>query len=140
MAQQISCEATMAKLKSMLFFSLVICVSAASQSSSGSDKGPNLSGGWPTSLTLLVLQDGGLVDAGQIDESGTQTEQLASEKVGKNLWNQIYFVRFKLRTGKAVEAIARVSASSVPDMRSGPVVYVVSKVLQPEGKPGPAQP
>jgi hypothetical protein len=53
------------------------------------------------------------------------------------LWNQIYFVRFKLRTGKTVEAIARISASSVPDMRGGPVVYVVSKVLQPE--PEPAQ-
>ena len=88
-------------------------------------------------MTLHVLQDGGLVDAGQIDESGTQTERLASEKVGKYLWNQIYFVRFKLRTGKTVEAIVRVSASSVADMTSGPVVYVVSKVLQPEGKEVP---
>lgn len=123
----------------MLFLLFVVCLSSAGQSSFGDDKGPNLSGSWPTSLTLNVLQGGGLLDAGQIDESGTRAERLASEKVGKDLWNQIYFVRFKLRTGKTVEAIARVSASSAPDMRSGPVVYVVSRVLQPEGKPEPVQ-
>jgi hypothetical protein len=129
----------MAKLKSMLFLSFTLCLSGASQSKSGDDRGPNLRGSWPTTMTLHVLRDEGLVDAAQIDESGTQTERLASEKVGNDLWNQIYFVRFKLRTGKTVEAIARVSASSDADMRSGPVVYVVSKVLQPEGKAVPPQ-
>jgi hypothetical protein len=58
--------------------------------------------------------------------------------LNKHFWNQVYFVQFKLRTGETVEAIASVTASWVRDGNSGPVVYFVSRVLQPEGKPEPA--
>jgi hypothetical protein len=123
----------------MLLTTLVLCVSAVAQSKSEDNNGPDLSGGWPTAMTLDVLRQEGLIDAGQIDSTGTQTTRLASQKVGNDLWTQVYSVRFKLRTGKKVEAIAVVSASPVADMRSGPVVYVVSRVLNPEGKPEPAK-
>jgi hypothetical protein len=46
-------------------------------------------------------------------------------------------VRFKLRTGTTLEAIAGIDESTVADVRSGPVVYIVSKVLQPDGKAEP---
>lgn len=136
---RIPCEALMAKTRILLLISLMLCVSSAAQFKSEDNKGPNLSGSWPTTMTLRVLQDAGLIDAGQIDSSGTQTVRLGSEKVGKNLWHQFYFVRFRLRTGNTVEAIAVIDASTVADMRSGPAVYVVSKVLNPDGKPLPAQ-
>lgn len=127
------------KTRILLLLSLILCVSVAAQYKSEKNDGPDLSGGWPTTLTLRVLQDAGLVDAGQIDPAGTQAVRLASEKVGKDLWSQFYLVRFKLRTGNTVEAIAAINASKTADMRSGPVVYVVSKVLNPDGKPEPSQ-
>jgi len=46
-------------------------------------------------------------------------------------------VTFKLRSGENISAIADIDYSPVPDMNMGPVVYAISKVLQPEGKPGP---
>jgi hypothetical protein len=82
-------------------------------------------------------KDAAVVGEGQIDPTQTRTARLASEKIGENLWNQIYLVSFELRTGGTVEAIARVSASTDANMRSGPAVYVVSKVLNPEGKTEP---
>jgi hypothetical protein len=127
----------MTKLGTVMCILLMLCAPIATQSNSGDGRGPDLSGNWPTTMTLGVLKDAGLVDVGQVDSSGTQTVRLASEKVGKNLWNQFYFVKFKLRTGGTVEAIAGINESKNVDMRSGPVVYVVSKVLQPEGKPEP---
>jgi hypothetical protein len=128
----------MKKLRALLFISLMLCVPAATQSNSGDSKGPDLRGSWPTNMTLHVLQDAGLVDATQIDPAATYSRRLASETLNKHFWNQVYFVQFKLRTGETVEAIASVTASSVRDGNSGPVVYFVSRVLQPEGKPEPA--
>ena len=127
----------MTKLCVVLLVSLMLCISSATKSNPGDDRGPDLSGNWPTTMTLAVLQHAGLADERLIDSSGTRTVRLASEKVGKNLWHQVYFVRFKLRTGGTVEAIAIIDDSTVADMRSGPAVYVVSKVLQPEGKATP---
>jgi hypothetical protein len=127
----------MVKSRILLIISLMLRGSVGGQFKPENDKGPDLIGSWPTTMTLRVLEDAGLVDAGQIDPSGTETAQVGSEKVGKNLWSQLYFVRFRLRTGNTVQAIAAVNTSTAADMRSGPVVYVVSKILNPEGKPEP---
>lgn len=115
----------------------VLCTFAAAQPKPDSRKGPDLSGSWPTTMTLGVLQDAGLIDEGQIDRASTSTTRISSERVGKDLWHQAYFVRYKLKSGHTIQAIAMVDASPNTDMRSGPVVYVVSQVLQPEGKPEP---
>lgn len=115
----------------------VLCTYAAAQPKPDSRKGPDLSESWPTTMTLRVLQDAGLIDEGQIDRASTSTTRISSEQVGKNLWEQVYFVRYKLKSGRTIQAIAIVDASPNTDMKSGPVVYVVSQVLQPEGKPGP---
>jgi hypothetical protein len=128
----------MTKLKAVLCVSLMLCVPAVTQSGPGDSQGPDLSGSWPTTMTLGVLQHAGLLDAGQVDPTATYSRRLASEQLNKYIWKQVYFVQFKLRTGRAVEAVAVVTTSSVPDMNSGPVVYFVSRVLQPEGKPEPA--
>ena len=101
--------------------------------------GPDLSGSWPTTSTLAVLQDEGLVPKGEIAPASISTTRLASERVGKFMWNQVYMVQIKLRSGESVQAIARVDYSTVPDMNMGPIVYVVSKVLHPDGKPEPAK-
>jgi hypothetical protein len=88
-------------------------------------------------MTLGVLQHARLIDEGQIDRASTSTMRISSERVGRNLWHQAYFVRYKLKIGRTIQAIAVVDASPIADMRSGPIVYVISQVLQPEGKPEP---
>jgi len=88
---------------------------------------------------VAVLQDEGLVPKGFIDPALISKTRLASELVGEDLWNQIYIVRIKQVSGESVQAIANINCSSIQDMNMGPVVYLVSKVLQPEGKPEPAK-
>jgi hypothetical protein len=76
-----------------------------------------------------------LIHEGEVDSAATRTTRFASERVSKYLWHQVYMVRFELRSGEVVSAIASIDYSPIADMNMGPVVYVVSKVLQPEGKP-----
>ncbi|MGD0938406.1 MAG: hypothetical protein ABR905_01755 [Terracidiphilus sp.] len=90
-------------------------------------------------MTLSVLQDEGLIPSGQIITTATWTDRLVSERLGKHMWHQLYLVRYKLPSGEEVSAIADIDYSPMPDMNMGPVVYVVSKILQPEGKPEPRQ-
>jgi hypothetical protein len=129
----------MIKTRTALLILLALSAITAAQNKFRDDKGPDLRGKWPTIMTLYVLQDAGLLDSKLIDPSRTETTLLGSETVGKNLWNQFYFVSFRMRNGSTVQAIARVNASPIKDMRSGPVVYVISKILNPEGKPLPGQ-
>jgi hypothetical protein len=117
----------------------VVCAFAAAQPNVDSRKGPDLSGSWPTTMTLSVLQDEGLIPSGQIITTATWTDRLVSERLGKHMWHQLYLVRYKLPSGEEVSAIADIDYSPMPDMNMGPVVYVVSKILQPEGKPEPRQ-
>ncbi|MGC2832283.1 MAG: hypothetical protein WB627_02670 [Candidatus Acidiferrum sp.] len=127
----------MTKLRVVLLISLALVLAVATKSNSRDDRGPDLSGKWPTTMTAKVLQNESLLDPRQI--VSTWTRRLASERTAKDVWTQVYFVQFKLHTGNTVVAIALVDESPAPDMRGGPLVYVVSKVLQPDGKPTPAQ-
>jgi hypothetical protein len=90
-------------------------------------------------MTRGVLEDAGLFKHEDVDETATRTQRIASERGSKYMWNQLYFVTFKLRSGNTVSAIAKINYSPVADLNMGPVVYVVSKVLQPEGKAEPPQ-
>ena len=126
----------MKKVRILLFLSLLLCLPTGGQlkSTRGLDLGDK-----PQSMTLATLQQAGLLDATQIDPTGTWTYLLVSERVHEDVWNQLYIVQFHLRTGGTFQTMALFTASTIPDVSSGPVVYVVSKVLNPEGKPYPAE-
>lgn len=87
-----------------------------------------------------VLEDAGLFQRNAVDETATQTRRLASERLSKYMWHQLYLVTIKLRNGDSVSAIADIDYSPIEDMNMGPVVYVISKTLQPEGKQEPPKP
>lgn len=116
---------------------IVLCATGLGQSRSKDKLGPDLSGSWPTTMTMRVLAGEGLFNQNDVDQTATRTRRLASERLSKYMWHQLYFVTFKLRSGEEISAIADIDYSPIPDMNMGPVVYAVSKVLQPEGKPEP---
>jgi hypothetical protein len=87
--------------------------------------------------TIGALETEGLLHAEQVDPAKTSIEQSASQKLSKRRSRQIYFVHVILRDGANIDAIAVRDNSSIVE-QSGLIVYVVSKILQPDGKPLPS--
>jgi hypothetical protein len=80
------------------------------------------------------MKNAGLADSANIDSSKTTTVRLASEKKGKDLWHQVYYVTFTKKSGEVLDAIAVHDASLDDCSMSGVEVFVVSKHLNPDGK------
>ena len=118
----------------LLFVMLVIGVSGIAQSQAEKTHGPDCSGGWPTNMAFVHLKNAGLTDNYSVDFSKTKTVRLASEKVGKDLWHQVYHITFTKKSGDTVEAIAVHDASQEECSMTGVEVFVVSKHLNLEGK------
>ena len=117
-----------------LLMAFAVCAPTFVQSKAAKTGGPDCSGGWPTNMTFTHLQNAGLVDNSSVDFSRTKTVRLASEKIGKNLWHQVYDVTFMKTTGEVIEAIATHDASREECSMSGVEVFVISKHLNPGGK------
>lgn len=74
-------------------------------------------------------KNAGLIDNSSIDFSRTKTVRLASQKIGKDLWHQVYDVTYTKKSGEAIEAIAIHDASSEECSMTGVDVCVISKHL-----------
>ncbi|MFZ0912559.1 MAG: hypothetical protein WBQ76_15225 [Candidatus Korobacteraceae bacterium] len=122
--------------KVLLFFALVVSLPAASQSLSEKVHGPDCSGpgSWPTMMTLVHMKNAGMINPREIDPSKTKTVRLASEKISKDLWHQVYHVAFTMKSGEVIDAIAVHDASDGECSMSGVDVFVISKHLPPEGR------
>jgi hypothetical protein len=118
----------------LLFVMLVIGVSAIAHSQAEETHGPDCAGGWPTNMAFVHLKNAGLADNYSVDFSKTKSVRIASEKVGKDLWRQVYHITFTKKSGDAIEAIAVHDASQEECSMTGVEVFVVSKHLNPEGK------
>ncbi len=117
-------------LSFLLITSLTVPVFAQRQNQSGdADKRDSIAAG-----TSSALQNEGLIRAEEV--VNTRVTELASQKLSAHRSRRIYLVTFTLRSGGKLEAIALVDKSPVVE-QSGLVVYVVSKVLQPDGVPMP---
>jgi hypothetical protein len=92
-------------------------------------EGPDCSGGWPTTMTLVHLKNAGMTDNEKVDSAKTKTTRMASEKIGKDLYHQVYDVQYTEKSGKLIEAIAVHNASSEECSMTGVEVFVVSKHL-----------
>ena len=81
-------------------------------------------------MTFVHLKNAGFVDNSSIiDRSKIKTVRIASEKIGKGLWRQVYHVTFMKTSGETIEAIAVHDASLEECSMTGVDVYVVSKHL-----------
>ena len=117
-------------MKSMLLaMVLALCFSSNDQSTDEKVNGPDCSGGWPTDMTFVHMKNAGLVDNSSIDFSKTKTVRLASQKVGKDLWRQVYDVTYVKKSGDTLEAIAVHDASTEECSLTAVDVYVVSRHL-----------
>ncbi len=85
-------------------------------------------------MAFVHLKNAGLADNSSIDFPKTKTSRLASEKVGKDLWRQVYHVTFTKKSDETIEAIAVHDASLEECSMSGVEVFVVSKHLNPDRK------
>jgi hypothetical protein len=85
---------------------VLLCATGVGQCKSKDKLGPDLSGSWPTSTTMGVLEDAGFFQHKEVDETATQTRRLASERLSKYMCHQLYFVTFRLKNGITVSAIA----------------------------------
>jgi len=117
-----------------LLMTFAVCAPTFVQSKAAKTGGPDCSGGWPTNMTFTHLKNAGLVDNSSVDFSKTKTLRVASEKIGKDLWHQVYRVVFTKNSAEVIEAIAIHYASSEECSMTGVEVFVVSKHLNPGGK------
>ncbi len=125
-------------MKRTVWIACVLLFATAEGQCKSKDKlGPDLSGSWPTTMTMMALEDAGVLQHTEVDVTATRTRRLASERLSKYMWHQLYFVTFRLNNGDTVSAIADIDYSPIADMNMGPIVYAVSKTLQPDGKPEP---
>lgn len=115
-----------------LFLALAVTLPALAQTKAAKSHGPDCSGSWPTVMTFVHLKNAGITDNDKVDSSKTKTVRLASEKIGNDLYHQIYYVTFTEKSGNVIEAIAVHDASQEECSMTGVEVFVVSKHLNPE--------
>jgi hypothetical protein len=99
------------------------------QNPSTLSNGPDCSGGWPTAMTFVLLKNAGITSNEKIDFSKTKTVRIASQKIGKYLYHQVYDVTYTEASGRKIEAIAVHDASSQECSMTGVELFVVSQHL-----------
>jgi hypothetical protein len=81
---------------------------------------------WPTNMALVHLKNAGLIDIPSVIEAQTRAVRLASDKIGKDLYQQVYDIIFHTSDGKTIEVITNSQASREECSMSVVDVYVVS--------------
>ena len=84
---------------------------------------------WPTNMALVHLKNAGLIDIPSVIEAQTKAVRLASEKIGKDLYQQVYDITFHTKDGKTIEVVTNSQASSEECSMSGVEIYVVSNQI-----------
>ena len=89
-------------------------------------KGPDCHS-WPMNMSRTWLQNAGIVDIKNLDESKTKITLLASEKKAKGLYTQIYHFIFYDSIGNSYETITNNDASYEECSMSGVDVYLIPR-------------
>jgi len=112
-----------------LFSALLIAVPALCFAASPHHVGPECSH-WPINIAPGILKSAGMLDPTQLDWTKTRAKLIASEKVGKDLYHQLYDITFHEKSGREIEVITAHDASSDECSASGvQVVYVIARKL-----------
>ena len=84
---------------------------------------------WPAQMAFTHLKNAGIVANEDLDFARTQVSQIASEKIGKDLYRQVHLVRYFRKSGEEVAAIVVNEASSQECSMSDGDVFVISRRL-----------
>lgn len=99
--------------------------------------GPDCSGNWPTDMAFVYLKNAGITDNEKVDFSKTKTQRITSQRIGRDLYHQVYDVTFTEYSGRTIEAIALHDVSSVECSMTDVKLYVVSQILAEPPRPTP---
>lgn len=83
-------------------------------------------------MGFVHLKNAAITDNAKVDFEKTKTVRLASEKIGKDLYRQVYSVKFTEFSERGIETIDVRDASNAECSMSGVEVFVVSQHLNPE--------
>ena len=84
---------------------------------------------WAAGTAFTALKNDGAVTNDAVDFDHVTSRTIASERIGRDLWRQVFRVTFPLKSGDRVEAIVVSDASSEECSMSGAKVFLISKEL-----------
>jgi hypothetical protein len=80
-------------------------------------------------MAFALMKNAGLLTNDNVDFNATNVAQIASEKIGKDLYRQVHLVTYRLKSGDSVTAIAVNDASHSECSETGVKLYVVGTTL-----------
>jgi len=112
--------------RAVLPYFFLVCAAAAPPPKAPDCSGPNH---WAAGTAFAQLKNDGVVTNETVEFEHVTSKTIVSERVGKDLWRQVFRVTFPLKSGSAVEAIVVSDASSEECSMSDAQVFLISKVL-----------
>ena len=82
---------------------------------------------WPASMTFAQLKNAGVLANNEVDFGRTSVRQIASEKIGRDLYRQVFEISFYMKDGKAVRSISVSDASADECSISDVTVYRIAE-------------
>jgi hypothetical protein len=80
-------------------------------------------GRWPASMTFAHLKNARVLTNDDVDFSRTASTLIASQKIGADLYRQVFLVKYYLKDGRSESAIAVSDASNEECSMSDVKVY-----------------
>ncbi|GJE61289.1 hypothetical protein [Methylobacterium trifolii] len=87
-------------------------------------------------MTHVQLKNAGVLVNDEVDFGRTAVQQIASQRIRKNLYRQVFKIVFHLKNGRLIQAIAVSDASKEECSMSDVTVYRISAPLLNESAKG----
>ena len=108
---------------------ILVCVAFGIRTDAAQAKTPDCSGRWPTNMAFVEMKNAGVAKNEEIDFRLTKTVRLTSERIGKDLFRQVYLVTFIRKEGPPLQVLTISDASSDECSMGSVRVFVVSQEL-----------
>ncbi|MGM4886407.1 hypothetical protein [Tardiphaga sp. 11_C7_N12_6] len=77
-------------------------------------------------MTFVHLKNAGVLVNDEVDFGRTSVQQIASQRIGRDLYRQVFKIAFHLKDGRLVQAVAVSDASKEECSMSGVTVYRIA--------------